>query len=29
VGIAIDGVFALLRGIILLPVRLVSGHHRA
>ena len=26
VGIAVDGVLALLRGLVMLPVRLVSGH---
>ena len=26
VGIAVDGVFALLRGLVMLPVRLVSDH---
>ena len=26
VGIAVDGVFALLHGIVMLPVKLVSGH---
>ena len=26
VGIAVDGVIGLLRGIVMLPVRLVSGH---
>ena len=26
VGVAVDGVFALLHGMVMLPVRLVSGH---
>ncbi|HYU42130.1 MAG TPA: hypothetical protein VEQ84_08265 [Vicinamibacteria bacterium] len=29
IGIAVDGVFSLLRGVILLPGRVLAGPHRA